>query len=94
MVLYVIGEYFSKKWGQTQSFSNASVALASYTVSSTCWLGIMSHRNQLTRMSTIWEVVCVVGAFFVGVVWFGETLTVLQWIGLGLAAIAVVLLAS
>ena len=88
MLLYSAGEALSKRWAAHQLPAWGLAALACYTVSTTCWLGIMAHTNKLTLMSTLWEVSCMLLAAVVGVVVYGERLQPGQWVGFCLALLA------
>ena len=88
MLLYGAGEALSKRWASGQPGAVGLASLACYTISTTCWLGIMAHTNQLARMSTIWELTCMLMAALLGVVVYGERLTPGQWLGFLLALAA------
>jgi len=92
LVLYAVGEWIAKRWSEDQLIHLGMLSLLAYTVSSTCWLGIMAHSKKLTLMSTLWEIGSLLLAAVVGVLLFGETLTPTQWIGFFLAIIAGILL--
>ena len=93
MVLYCSGEILSKYWGIKPVPWLGLIVMLCYTAGSFCWLGIMVQRNQLALMSLIWQVLTTVISVAVGILYFHEKLTMLQWSGAVLTIIGFILLA-
>jgi len=93
MVGYTISEYLSKYWGYKPTVFLATVIIGLYSAEAFCWLAIVLHRNEITRMSMLWQVSTTLLSIFVGVVLLGEKLTLAQWIGVAFGAVGLYLLA-
>ena len=93
-VWFTAGEYLSKRWGMQPSLRFAVLVVAVYAVGTFAWLPALLHKNQLALMGTLWLVLATVATVGVGVLVFGEQLSVLQWVGVGLALVALALLGS
>jgi multidrug transporter EmrE-like cation transporter len=91
-LFFALGEYFSKLWGNTPSLKGAVYVVVAYAFGSIFWLPALLHKNQLAIMGTAWLLLATVATAVIGVFIFGESLTNLQWVGLGLAAAAILLL--
>lgn len=88
----VAGDYFAKKWSidRTTSFFWLSVIL--YAIASQLYLPTLL-KEGLVVTSILWTVISSVGFIFIGIYFFQEHLTVVQWVGVGFGFIAVCLLA-
>lgn len=91
-IFYAFGEYFSKKWGMAPSFWKTILVVAVYAVGTLTWLPALLHRNEIAIMGTIWLVLAVIATVFVGVVIFQEKVTMVEWIGIILALLALAFL--
>lgn len=89
---FTAGEYLSKRWGMHPSFGFAVVVVLTYAIGTFAWLPALLHKNQLALMGMLWAILATVATISVGVLIFRETLTVLQWVGVGLALVALTLL--
>lgn len=91
MPFYGAGEYFSKRFALTHSVWYVVLGVLGYAIGSLLWFPALMLRNELLVMDTIWKVlacaITVVLAMFV----FHERLTVMQWIGVALVFIGVLL---
>lgn len=92
LVGYTLGEYFSKQWALTYEVKFAMTAFTVYLFSNVGWLGIMLHFRDIFIPSVIWELTGLMIAALMGLVVFSERPTVMQWGGIGFAAVAVGLL--
>lgn len=63
-----------------------------YALGTLSWLPALLHKNELAIMGTAWLLLATVATVVIGFFVFGETLSTLQWIGIGLALVALVLL--
>ena len=65
----------------------------SYAGGSLAWAPIIKNKTELARMGMIWMIVASICTIGLGVLVFREKLAVWQWLGVGLAIIAMVLIA-
>src|SRR5258706_1582762 len=89
---FTLGEYISKKWAQQPSARGAAVVVLTYAISTLAWLPVLLHKNQIALMGTLWLLLATVATIGVGLFVFGEQLTALQWVGVGLALVALAFL--
>jgi len=94
MVFYSSGEYLSKHWGYKPSLLLGVSIPALYSVGTLCWLAIVLHKNEIARMSMIWQIVTTVMSVVVGVVLLREKLTTNQWVGAAIALVGLYFLAK
>lgn len=90
---FSVGEYLSKRWGQSPNAGMALAVVATYAVGSLLWLPALLHKNELARMGTLWYLLTTPMTVLLGVVVFGEKLDAQQWVGIALALVALWLLA-
>ena len=93
-VFFAVGEYLSKHWAYHPSLRGVLVVVAAYATSTILWLPALLHRNQLAVMGTAWLVLATIATVIIGLVVFHETLILRQWIGIGAAIGALILLAA
>jgi multidrug transporter EmrE-like cation transporter len=93
-VFQALGEYLSKLWGITPSWSMAALAVAAYAVSSLIWLPALLYRNQLSTIGIAWDLIAVATTLILGLIVFHETLAGRQIVGIVLAIVALCLLLS
>lgn len=91
-VFHAGGEYFSKKWSLEPGVLVTLVAVLFYTLSSALWLPALLNKQQLAVTGMAWLALAMTSTVIIGVVIFREPVSVVQWIGIGLAAVAVILL--
>lgn len=91
---FTMGEYASKKWSMHPSLPFTFGVVAIYSLSNFAWLPVLLHKNQISLMGTLWLVLATVATVGVGVFVFGEKLSSLQWVGVGLALGALALLGA
>jgi len=89
---FAAGEYLSKRWGMQPSWGLAVIVVLVYSVGTFAWLPALLHRNQLAIMGTLWLVLATICTVGVGIFLFHEQLNTLQWAGVGLAIVALILL--
>lgn len=93
-VWFTAGEYASKKWGMAPSWRFAVLVVGVYAIGTLAWLPALLHKNQIALMGTLWLVLATVATVSVGVFIFHEQLSALQWVGVGLALVALTLLGA
>lgn len=91
-VFFALGEYLSKKYALEPSWEKVAGILAAYLVSVILWLPAIRETKDLARTGAAWSVLGLAMTVVLGVGVFGERLSGTQWVGLGLAAVAVWLL--
>lgn len=66
--------------------------VAIYSLSTFTWLPVLLHKNQIALMGTLWLVLATVATVGIGTLVFGETLSAMQWVGVALTLVALILL--
>ena len=89
---YLLAEYLSKLWAIEHKFSVGLGTFICFSVCEICWLGVMSHRNQLFVMGMVWQIIIMLTSALVGLVCFSEKLNTSQWLGVACATFATFLL--
>lgn len=91
-VFQALGEYLSKLWGLTPTWTLGVLAVGAYAISSLIWLPALLYRNQLSTMGIAWDLIAVVTTLAIGLLVFHEALGGRQILGIILALIALWLL--
>ena len=91
---FAAGEYLSKRWGMQPSWWFAVMVVLVYSVGTLAWLPALLHKNQLAIMGTLWLLLATLATVSIGILVFGERLNPLQWVGVGLALVALTLLGA
>ena len=86
------GEYLSKLWGYKPGWGLTTAVVCSYAVGTLLWLPALLHKNDLARMGTLWYLLTTPTTILLGVLVFREKLTPTQWVGIGVAMVALWLL--
>lgn len=94
MVFYSSGEILSKYWGLEPKLYLGISVIISYSIGTICWLGIMIQKNELALMSCVWAVLTTIISVGVGILAFHEKLTTIQWFGVIVSAIGLILLSK
>ena len=58
-VFQALGEYLSKIWGLSPTWTMAAFAVLAYAVSSLIWLPALLYRDQLSTIGIAWDLVAV-----------------------------------
>ena len=93
-LFFALGEYLSKQWGMQPSWQTTLMVVGAYALGTLTWLPALLHKNQIAVMGTLWLVLAIVATVAIGVFFYHEQLTVLQWTGVVLALISLVILGS
>lgn len=93
-LFFAYGEYLSKSWALQPRFSLVIAAMLTSALSMLTWLPAIFQRKELAIMGTMWILLATIATVFIGILVFAEKLTLLKWLGVGLALIAMALLAS
>lgn len=91
-LLNACGEFLSKHWGENPSLPLAMLVAATYALSSALWLPALLHKNQLSTTGVAWVLIALMFTMILSFFVFHEELGLQQWVGLGLALVAVGLL--
>jgi multidrug transporter EmrE-like cation transporter len=94
VVFYAVGEYISKTWANSPTTLEVVCVVAASALSALFWLPALFSHNHLAIMGVSWLLLATASTVLIGVVVFGEKLTVLQWGGIALAVAAFVLLTA
>jgi uncharacterized membrane protein len=92
MVFYTIAEYYSKVYANAQSWMLLIFISVCYGINGAFWLPALKENNSLTIMSTIWAISYCLFSIFIGLALFGEHISVIQMVGVGLGILAVFLM--
>ena len=93
-IFFAGGEYLSKLWAKDPSGKATVFVVATYALGTLTWMPALLHKNELAIMGTAWLLLATVATVAIGVFVFGEPLSAKQLIGIALALVALVLLAS
>lgn len=91
-MFFALGEFLSKKFATTPSWTYVSLVLLAYSMGVLAWLPAILQKNQLAVVGTMGSVLSLSTTIFIGVVVFGESLSMVNIVGLCLGAFAVFLL--
>lgn len=87
----IAGDYFSKSWSVNQRVSLAALAIAGYACSAIFYMPTLL-REGLIVTSVVWSVLSIIGFLVIGLFVFNETLTPLQWLGVGFGVVSLITL--
>lgn len=94
VLLYSGGEFISKTWANSPSTGEVVAILVLNGLSTFFWLPAILSENKLAEIGTAWLVLAAAAPICIGVLLFKEELSMIQWIGAGLAIVAFLLLTS
>ena len=92
MLLYGLGEYYSKIYALAPSLKMFGIIIFIYSLSSAAWLPAIQKIKSLSVLGTIWNISYMVITLFLGLVIFKETLTINQIWGIIFGFTSIVLL--
>ena len=93
MVVYAVGDVFSKKFATDPTLALGCFAVLAYSGASALWLSALLEKNQLAIVGPIWSVSSMIVTVLIGVLLFGENLSLVTIAGIILGAISIGLLA-
>lgn len=91
-LFFAIGEFLSKKFAFNPKFFYVIMIVIIYSFSTLAWLPAILQKNSLSITGTIWSVLSLLVTILIGVLIFGERLSIIGIIGIIMAVIAIVLL--
>jgi multidrug transporter EmrE-like cation transporter len=88
---FILCDSLSTNWAKTSSTSSVATVVV---LSPLAYLlfGLLASRVNLAIAGSLVNLMIMIGAVLVGVLYFKEHVTMLQWIGIGLAGAAIVIL--
>lgn len=87
-----IGEYLSKRWSLAPSWKLAVSLVIPYILGVLLWLPALRAGKSLAITGTTWTIMSTAVTVGIGVIGFHEHLTGLNWWGVWLAVISMILL--
>ena len=90
-LLVVVGDVFAKYWSLNQKTSFFIIGVLGYFLSGVVYIPTLL-RKGLVITGMVYSLFSIVGFLIVGLIFFKETLTLLQGIGVMLGVIALILL--
>ena len=87
----VVADVLFKKWAMENRGQLLAIGLALYFIGTVFWAISLRH-DLLSRAVTVFTVANLIAVVLAGVLIFGEELTTLQRIGIGLGVLSVLLL--
>ncbi|HTW96554.1 MAG TPA: hypothetical protein VMD74_02760 [Candidatus Methylomirabilis sp.] len=91
-VFYAGGEFLSKKFALTPKFSLVVYILIFYTFGALAWLPAIWEKNQLSIVGVMWSVLSLATTILIGILVFGEKLSLVGIFGVAAALLAIILL--
>ena len=91
-IFFAAGEFFSKKFALNPRLIIVVYILLMYIIGTLAWLPAILQKNQLSIVGAIWSVLSLLATVLIGLLIFGERLSVVGIIGIITAFVAVFLL--
>lgn len=91
-IFFAVGEFLSKKFALSPKFFYVILILIIYSLGVLAWLPAILQKNQLSVVGTMWSVLSLLTTILIGVIIFGEKLSLIGIAGIVMAMIAIVLL--
>lgn len=91
-LFFAAGEFLSKKFALGPKFSIVMLIVIVDVLSILAWLPAILQKNSLSIVGTIWSVLSLTVTVFVGIILFGEKLSLTGALGIFAALVAIVLL--
>ena len=91
-VFFAAGEFLSKKFALNPKGILVVCVLVVYSLGVLAWLPAILQKNQLSIVGAMWSVLSLLTTVLIGLLIFGEKLSVVGIIGIIMAVIAVILL--
>lgn len=87
----ISGDFFAKYWSIKQKAIFFVLAVLGYLVSSFFYIPTLL-REGLVITSIIWSLLSIIGFLFIGLIIFHEKLTVIQYVGVFIGILALIIL--
>lgn len=92
VAMCAVGEYTAKQWSINSSLKTAMISLLFYTMGTAAWFPVLRGQNKLIVAWMLWAILSAFSTILIGL-YFGESISSHQWIGMGLGLISIVLIA-
>ena len=93
-IFFAVGEYLSKSYVLSPRTSVLLLLVSMYAVGALLWIPALKQKPDLAITGTLWSVITLLFTIAIGVFIFGETISLLQKIGIALAIGALLLLSA
>lgn len=87
-----VADIFSKEWSLKGKLVLGVVAIIFYVVANTFWLFALKNGSGLARGAAIFSVASAIIAVFIGALMYRESVTLLEWAGIALGTVSIVLI--
>jgi multidrug transporter EmrE-like cation transporter len=91
-LFFAVGEFWSKKFALNPKISYVLLIVAIYILGTLAWLPAILQKNSLSIAGAIWSVMSLFATVLIGILMFGEKLSLVGVAGMITAIIAIVLL--
>ena len=88
---FILCDSLSTNWAKTSNFSSVAMVVVLSPLAYILF-GLLASRVNLAIAGSLVNLMIMIGAVLVGLFYFKEHVTMLQWIGIGLGVVAVVIL--
>ena len=91
-IFFAVGELLSKKFALSPGWSMFALIIVVDVISVTTWLPAIFEKNQLSITGVIWSLASIMATIMVGMIVFGEEMTLIQLLGCIAAVVSITLL--
>lgn len=91
-IFFISGEYCSKLFAISPSVKSAIIICTLYLIGTICWLPAIYYGKNLSTVGSMWNILAAISTIFLGLVIFQEHITKLQYTGLIMTIIGIILL--
>lgn len=92
IVFEMVADVFAKSWSLQGSMWKAALALLCYLIANTFWLFALKYGSGLAKGAVIFSLVTGLSAMAIGLVIYKEPVTRLQFIGMILGLVSIMLI--
>lgn len=87
IILSGVGDVLAKMTTQNYKIWHVITAISVWSVANYCWIMLLRSGVSMSKSYLLLALPCAMLAIFVGL-YYGELLSIKQWIGIGLGALA------
>jgi multidrug transporter EmrE-like cation transporter len=88
---FILCDSLSTNWAKTSSVSSVAIVVVLSPFAYVLF-GLLASRVNLAIAGSLVNLIIMIGAVLVGLLYFKEHVTTLQWIGIGVGVVAIVIL--
>jgi multidrug transporter EmrE-like cation transporter len=88
---FILCDSLSTNWAKTSSVASVAIVIVLSPLAYILF-GLLASRVNLAIAGSLVNLIIMIGAVLVGLLYFKEHVTMLQWIGIGLGAAAIAIL--